>query len=305
VTVRYRSAILRGIAIVWFASVPVLPCWAEQAPEARLSARSTHKPDPKAQYALGASRFRAGNYSGAVEALEPLRNNASYAEGALYMLEESYRRIREGAEAKQAFLELSSRYPDSALLHKLMGMAYDQQDDFQNAIGEFEAALKADPTLPEVRFGIGLLHLKLHDEDNARKWMQAELEMNACYAIALYYLGNIERMSGRLGPARERYAKAATCSPGYADAYLGLGIVLEAQGRDREAIGAFRRAVNAAPQSPATRYRLGRALAKAGQASAAEAEFSKARELKDAADASDAAKLGKNTETPKLQNPLR
>ena len=299
--IRCLSAVLRGSAIVWLASFPVPPVRTAKAQESPLSARPANA-ETKKQYGLGASNFQAGNYSGAVAVLEPLRKEATFGEGVLYMLEESYRRTGKGAEARQAFLELSSRYPDSALLHKLMGMAYDQQDDFKSAIAEFEAALKADPKLPEVRFGIGLLHLKLHDDNNACKWMQAELELNACYATALYYLGEIERKSGRLDSARDRYAKAVNCAPGYSDAHLGLGIVLEAQGRDGEALDEFRRAVKTAPQSSAAHYRLGRALSKAGQASAAEAEFSKARELKSAADASDVAQLEKNIEAPKLQN---
>ena len=302
---RFGSVVLRGAAIAWLASVSALSCQAEEEHQPRQSSRSTATPDAKTQYAQGASRFQAGDYDDAVKMLEPLRGDASCAEGALYMLEESYRRMRKGAEARQAFLELSSRYPDSALLHKLMGMAYDERGDFQDAIGEFKAALQKDPALTEVRFGIGLAYLKVHDQSNADKWMRAEVERNACHAMALYYLGNIERTSGRLNAAGDHYAKAVACSPKYADAHIGLGIVQEARGRDREALAAFRCAVESDPQSSAAHYRLGRALAKAGQARAAQAEFEKARELKDAADASDAANLGRTRKNPEAQDPIR
>jgi tetratricopeptide (TPR) repeat protein len=284
---RFYSAILRTIVIGWIAPVSLLFC----------ATAATDKPQPsrpscEKQYSQGAARFEAGDYPGAVKLLEPLRNDARCADGALYMLEESYRRMRNATEAQKAFVELSSRYPDSALVHKLMGMAYDQQDDFASAIQEFEAAVKIDPKLTEVRFGIGLAYLKLHDPENAAKWMRAEVEMNSCHSMALYYLGKIAQTSGDLNEARERYAKAVACSPAYADAHLGLGSVLEAQGRDREALSEFQGAVRADPRSSTARYRLGRALSKAGQESAARAEFAKARELKDAADASDRTKLG-------------
>ena len=304
VAVRFRSVILRGTAIAWLASVCVW-CRAEQAGEARQSSHPAATPDTNAQYAQGASRFEAGDYGGAVRTLEPLRGDPTCAEGVLYMLEESYRRTHKGADARQAFIELSSRYPDSALLHKLMGMAYDEQGDFQNAVREFEAALQKDPNLTEVRFGIGLAYLKLHEEGNAEKWMRAEVDRNTCHAMALYYLGNIEQTSGRLPAAQEHYANAVECSPKYVDAHIGLGTVLEAQGRDKDALAAFRRAVESDPQNSAARYRLGRALAKVGQVRAAQEEFAKARELKDAADARAAANLGNTKKHPEGQDPIR
>ena len=252
---------------------------------------SDPKSAEKARFLLGASYYQLGKYTLAATELERLRSNPEYAENALYLLEESYRKSRNGAQAERAFSDLLSRYPDSALVHKLLGTAYDSQGNFREALAEMQKAAQRDPGLPEVKFGIGLLYLKLHDDVAARKALDEELAANPCFAAALYYVGEIERRANQLPAAAESYRKAIRCQPDNADAHLALGITLQAQGEDAEPLRMFRRAAQLAPDKSEPHFQLARALAKSGQAEEGRRELEKARQLAASKDAKDVADI--------------
>lgn len=234
-------------------------------------------------FLLGTANFEIGSFRLAAEHLEAVRADPKYAENALYLLEESYRKSGD-ARAQQAFLDLVKLKPDSALVHKLLGTAYDAQGQFPEALAEFKQAAESDASLPEVRFDAGLLCLKLHDTEAARHWLQAELALNPCFAAAHYYLGDIERKASRWAPAAESFRKAIACAPDYADAQLALGVALQAQGFGNAAVPVLRRAIELAPGKSEAHFQLARALAKVGRAEESRVEWKKAQALASAQD---------------------
>ena len=238
-------------------------------------------PDKKdtVHFLLGTAYFETSRFQLAAEQFEFIRSNPEFGENALYFLEESYRKVGEGDRAEQAFLELMKLKPDSALVHKLVGTAFDAQGRFPEALAEFQRASQSDPGLPEVRFDAGLVCLKLHDAEAARKWFEAELMVNPCYAAAHYYLGDIDRKASRWAPAAESYRKAIGCAPGYPEAHLALGIALQAQGLNAQALPILRRAVALAPGSSEAHFQLARSLAKAGLSAESRAEWKIAQDL--------------------------
>lgn len=249
----------------------------------KLAVADSHKKDT-ARFLLGTAYFETRQFQLAAEQLELIRSHPEFAENALYFLEESYRKSGNGARAEQAFLDLTKLKPDSALVHKLLGTAYDTQGRFPEALAEFQTASLLDPGLPEVRFDAGLLCLKLHDEAAARKWFEAELKLNPCYAAAHYYLGDIDRKASRWVSAAGYFRKAIDCAPEYPKAHLALGIALQAQGLDSEALPILRRAVALAPGASEAHFHLARALAKAGRTEESRAEWKKAQDLADSQD---------------------
>lgn len=244
----------------------------------KLAVAGSDKKDT-ARFLLGSAYFEIRQFQLAAEQLEFVRSSPGFAENALYFLEESYRKSGNAARAEQAFVELTKLKPDSALVHKLLGTAYDTQGRFPEALAEFQTASLSDPGLPEVRFDAGLLCLKLHDEAAARKWFEAELKLNPCYAAAHYYLGDIDRKASRWASAAESFREAIRCAPAYPEAHLALGIALQAQGLDNEALPVLRRAVELAPATSEAHFHLARAFAKAGRTDESRAEWKKAQDL--------------------------
>jgi tetratricopeptide (TPR) repeat protein len=237
----------------------------------------------QATYLRGVILFSLNDLEACVGEIGGLREDPEYGEAVLYMLVESNRRLARAQDSQTAFVELSKRYPDSAFLHKLMGMAYESQYMYKEALQEFQAALRVNPSMPEMNFAVGFVLLKQHQLDEARPWFEKELALQSCYAPALYALGEVERKKSRPAGAEKLYRRAIACDNSYADAYLGLGMTLEELGSNAEAIQAYQEAARRAPQDSDAHYRLARALDKAGRHDEAKAEFAKVRELKKAA----------------------
>ena len=115
--------------------------------------------------------------------------------------------------------------PDRAAAAMLndLGVAYMNQQRMDKAVEEFDAALKADPTLTaaELNKGIALLNLQ--------KLPEAEATLNA----------------------------AASQDPSDPRAWYNLGLLRRTQGKSAEAIAAFQRVVQIDPNDPDTHYFLG------------------------------------------------
>lgn len=232
-----------------------------------------------ARYLRGVILFQQQNYSRCADELEHVREDARYAERVLYMLTESYRNAGRAEEAQQAFVELHQQHPNSAFLHKLMGMAYEAQDYDEKALAEFHAALRAEPGMPDIAFGIGYIHFKAQDYEQARKWMERELEVQPCHGNTHFYLGEMHRFTGDWPAAESRYRKALQCNPELVDARIGLGTVYERQEELEQAIEQYRAGVESSPDNSAVRFKLGNALRRAGRAEEARQELSRAKEL--------------------------
>ena len=233
----------------------------------------------KARFLLGNSYFELGRFAEAAAALEPLRQTPEYGERTLYLLEESYRSGKQAPRAEKAFAELQRRYPDSALLHKLLGTAYDAAGRYQEALAELLAAARVDPALSRINFDVGLLYLKLHQEDSAIHWLEGELSVNPRFAPAWFYRGEIEREANRLAAAADMYRRAIGCAPNYAEAHMALGVTLQALEQDSEAVTELRKAVDLAPNSSRAHFLLARSLARLGRAAEAQAELETSKRL--------------------------
>ncbi len=152
---------------------------------------SVANPPAKALYLLGVSLYETSDFSASAAELEQLRRvNFQHQDEILYLLEESYRRGKDPAEAKECFQELADKFPDSAFLHKLMGSAYSEQGNERQALVEFKEAVAKNPSLNGVHRAIGIIYLNRHDDAEGSKWLIQEIVLNPCDPASHYYLAN-------------------------------------------------------------------------------------------------------------------
>jgi len=247
-----------------------------------LGASLDHAPSAKqARYLRGVIYFSLGEFASCALEIEGLKADAGNAEHVLYMLVESYRNAGEQRRSREAFIELSSRFPESAFLNRLMGVAYDWQGDSTKALEEFRQALRKNPRMPEMAFAIGYIHFKQRHYDEARTWFARELALDPCYAKASYYLAEIEFSQERWDEAAARFRKAISCDPAYGDPYLGMGKALEQRGDLKQALAMYREGVRLKPRDRRAHYALAVALRRDGRHKESEAEFNIARKLID------------------------
>jgi len=239
-----------------------------------------HAPSAKeARYLRGIIFFQLRAFDACARELESLRADPRYGEHVLYMLVESYRNASDAKRSQEAFVELGSRYPDSAFLHKLMGMAYDWQSNDAKALEEFQQALRVNPRMPEMAFAIGYIYFKQQKYEDARAWLARELALDPCYSKAHHYLGEMDLAEEKRDEAAARYRKAMECDPQFADPYIGLGMVLEQRGEMEQAVKMYREAVRLNPKDMRAHYKLGLALHRTGRREEGDAEFALAKNI--------------------------
>jgi tetratricopeptide (TPR) repeat protein len=236
----------------------------------------------EAHMLLGADYFESKQYGKAIDELKNLQNNARQ-DRVFYILEESYRLTGQKAEARDAFHQIITRFPDSGWTHFLLASAYENQQQPEKAIAEYRAAIASDPDIPNARFAIGYLCWRQQDPEHARMWLQYEAA-RGCHSLANYYLGEIARAEKDIARAETLYGRAIACDPSNGDAHLRLGSVLMDQKRYREALVELRKAVELEPGQSAPHYHLGALYRQMGRKADAESEYRKVREIHAATD---------------------
>lgn len=231
----------------------------------------------EAHFLLGASYFEARQYQKAISQLRALKGPA-HAEQSLYMLEESNRLLGNTAEAREAFRRLNRQFPNSAWTHFLLATAYENQQQWEEAIKEYQKALEADSAIPNANFAIGYLYWREHNFTAAREWLQKEAT-HGCHALSNFYLGEITRADRDLASAERFYRSALKCDGSLADAHVRLGTLLSEQKRYEEAIAQMKDAVRVAPASSSPHYHLAALYRKMGRKAEADAEYVKVRQI--------------------------
>jgi tetratricopeptide (TPR) repeat protein len=181
--------------------------------------------------------------------------------------------------ALEQFRQIESQDPNSAAAHMLSGEALDGLARTPEAIGEFEAALKIAPREPEVNFGLGYLHWKLSQFEEATKYFNAELAIDPNHPQALTYLADIAMKNNEPDKALPLLQKVVKQRNDIRIAYVDLGAILTQQKRYAEALAALKQAVKLDPSQPDAHFRLGKLHQAMGNMTGAEQEFAKVREL--------------------------
>ena len=153
--------------------------------------------------------------------------------------------------AQEQFRQLLQQNPDSAAAHMLLGQALDGLQRTHEAIAEFEAAAKVAPREePNVHFGLGYLHWRLRQYDEAKAEFEQELAIDPNHAQALAYLGDVEMKRNNSEKALALLRKAIRLKSDIRIAYLDMGAILAEQNHHQEAITAFLQAEKMDPPDP-------------------------------------------------------
>jgi len=145
------------------------------------------------------------------------------------------------AETESAAKKLLARYPNTFILHHVLGIAQDGLSKFSDAVESYKKALAIQPNTPDLQFNLGIA------------------------------LTNI----GKLDEAASSYHKAIALQPQFFEAYGNLGTVLQKQGRLEEAVSSYRKALSI-NEDPRGHFNLGTALRDEGKLDEAIMHFKQA-----------------------------
>jgi tetratricopeptide (TPR) repeat protein len=180
--------------------------------------------------------------------------------------------------------EILTLNAESAEADMLAGEALDEMKDAAGAVVQFRAAVKADPRVPNVHFGLGYLLWSLMQYEEAAQEFQAELANNPDHAQALVYLADTDMRLNHPEAAPPLLEKAVRIDPKLALAHLDLGILMDDAGHKDDALRELKIAERLTPDDQSVHYRLGRFYKAMGKKDEAKVEFDKTRNLQKAAD---------------------
>jgi tetratricopeptide (TPR) repeat protein len=231
---------------------------------------------------IGLARYGMGEYAAAV----PYLKRATAADpGNLpfrLSLAQSCLRTKQYQCVLDVYREILTLNAESAEADMLAGEAYDELKNDAGAIAEFQAAVKADPKMPDVQFGYGYLLWRMLKFDQAEKAFRSELANNPEHPLALAYLGDTLIRLHRSGDAVPYLEDAMRVQPSISIAHLDLGVIYEGQGRRDDAVRELKTAEKLSPDDPAVHWRLGRFYQSTGRKAEAKAEFDKTRNMQQA-----------------------
>jgi tetratricopeptide (TPR) repeat protein len=161
---------------------------------------------------------------------------------------------------------------------------FDAGDD-SGALETFASLLETCPRFADVHYMVGLVHERQGDLDSASTSLERALEINPSYAEAVLALASVYEQRGLYDRSREIAEELtplagpaagkldATTRGKLANLHAGLGDAYREVGDLREAIDAYRKALDRCPGFHDIRHKLGIALREAGLPSQAIGEF--------------------------------
>jgi len=160
-----------------------------------------------------------------------------------------------------------------------------ERGEVEEALSAFGKLLRTRGGFADVHYMVGLLHDKRGDLDAASESLREAVRLNPSYAEALLALATVHERRGDYDRSRELAERAATVSKGaawtldtttlgkLANMQAAVGDAYAEVGERREAIEAYRKALDRCPEFHDIRHRLGVTLRESGLPAQAAAEF--------------------------------
>jgi tetratricopeptide (TPR) repeat protein len=185
-------------------------------------------------------------------------------------------RVEEAIEQYQAALKIN---PDNAQAHNNLGNAFLRQRQVSDAAAEYQKALQIIPNFAEPHNNLGNVLLQKGQVDEALAEYQKAVHCNPNMAVAHFNLGIVFSQKGQVDRAVVEYQEALKIDPNYAEAYNNLGSVFLQKGEVDEAIAQYRDALDLKPDFADPLNNLGNALLQNGQVDEAIGQFQKALKI--------------------------
>jgi Flp pilus assembly protein TadD len=144
--------------------------------------------------------------------------------------------------------------------HKALGTVLLSRNQTDEAIREFQAAIRLEPEDAEAHNNLGIILLNQGQVVGAAREFELAIRYKPDNAEARYNLGNILLNEGRMDEAIRQFQEALRFQPENAGARNDLGVALESVGRRNEAVKQFQEALRLKPEDTEIRTNLARAL---------------------------------------------
>jgi tetratricopeptide (TPR) repeat protein len=170
--------------------------------------------------------------------------------------------------ANRTAQELIEKLPSSPEAETLIAETFQAQGKWDDAAAQFRKILQQNPNQPGIHYQLGRILLSKPLDptvtEEATKEFEAELKINPTSPSAEFMLGDLAWRNQKADEAIEHFSRATQFDAGLAEAYLGLGMALNAAGKYPDAITPLKKYTDMEPSDPAGYYQLATAYARTG-----------------------------------------
>ncbi|HZZ27805.1 MAG TPA: tetratricopeptide repeat protein [Pirellulales bacterium] len=177
----------------------------------------------------------------------------------------SWQHSRLFANADTLYRDTLAKNPDCWLAHNNLGNALQQAGHLDEAMAEYQAALRLKANYPEALVNLGTALVESNRIEQAIAQYQQAIDLKPEYAQAHNYLGVALAKSGQPQSAVEQYQLALQLNPNDADAHNNWGTLLLEHGQRRAATQHFQAALALNPDDAEAHSNLGSALHQSGR----------------------------------------
>jgi tetratricopeptide (TPR) repeat protein len=219
------------------------------------------------------------DFKGAVDVLESAMITNPKNEGALYELAFCLDQLGDMERAIQSYHRFLDDNPYSFTAWYNLGNTFSKCERFTEAITAYEYSLVINERFSPSYFNMGNAQLTLESYNESIESFEKCLEIDGDDPLTFCYLGEAYEHLENLDKAWEFYQKSLNLAPTLAEAWLGLGIVKDLQGKPNESLHYIERAIEIEPSMDGYFHVYAGALENAGFLEKAEEAYLKCLEL--------------------------
>jgi tetratricopeptide (TPR) repeat protein len=172
----------------------------------------------------------------AVEVLKEALKFNNQNEGALYEIAYCYDQMGDYDQAIKCYSDFIDENPYSFTAWYNLGNAYSKLEDFDKAIWAYDYSLLINSDFGPAHFNQGNAYLSVEKYLKAIEHFHECMRLDGDDAMALCYIGEAHEQLNELELARHFYKRSLELAPMLPEAWLGLGIIDDMEGRTREGI---------------------------------------------------------------------
>lgn len=170
-------------------------------------------------------------------------------EGAIYELAFCYDQIGDYEKAIDSYSNFIEENPYSFTAWYNLGNAYSKLENWEKAVWAFDYCLLINPEFSHALFNLGNAYLSLEEYRKGAECFLKCMEIDGDDGLAFCYLAECHENLQELDLAREYYLRSIEMIPALAEAWVGLGIVLDMEDKHLDAIKHVEKAIDLDPSN--------------------------------------------------------
>ncbi len=180
-------------------------------------------------------------------------------------LADSYFRLRAFPQAAKAYEAFLANHPDGTPAQRFrLGMSYYGYGDFERALEQMRLVKKEAPQTPEIDFYLGSILIEVKRPEEARPFLDAELERDPACFKALTKIAYLEYLAGHDELCLQWLQKSLAQNPRWFESQMVSGLLRIRLAQYEEAIKSLEACIREEPEYPKAYFQLSNAWRRLG-----------------------------------------